>query len=102
MPTYDSFCTLVLNQYDYEGLLQARSLISQICDARKEVDEIIAGMVHFLKTNAVLKTRKEKAEKIIGSYGKTNRADMVFSLLDNKPLSTAQWKKLLFQTLIAL
>lgn len=102
MPSYDDFCTLVLNQYDYEGLSQAKPLISQICDARKHADRIVQGMRDFLKDNASLSSRKLIAEKIISSYGQTNRADMVFTLLDGKELNEKQWKKLLFQTLIAL
>jgi len=102
MPSYDEFCALVLNQFDYEGLMQAKSLISQICDAKKEVDKIEAGMKQFLENNKHITSRKEMALKIISSYGKTNRADMVFTLLDGKPLETKQYTKLLFQTLIAL
>lgn len=101
MPSYDDFCTLVLNQFEYEGLLQAKPLISQICDAKRESDKIRDGMLRFLENNKG-KSRKEMAAHIISSYGITNRADMVFSLLDGKELNKKQWKKLLFQTLIAL
>lgn len=102
MPKYQEFCDLVQNQFDYEGLLQARSLISQICDAKEISDKIVASMRSFLASITTLSSRKEKAEKIISSYGQTNRADMVFTLLDGKDLDVKQWKKLLFQTLIAL
>lgn len=100
MPAFDTFCTMVENQYTYEGLLQAKSLISQICDAKKKSDDIIAGMKRFLENNKG-KPRKVMAEIIYGSYGTTNRADMVFTLLDGKPLERKQFKKLLFQSLIA-
>lgn len=101
MPGFDDFCAIVQNQYDYEGLLQAKSLISQICDAKRESDKIVAGFYRFLEGIKTL-SRKDAADKIIGAYGQTNRADMVFSLLDGKELNEKQWKKLLFQTLIAL
>lgn len=102
MPKYQEFCDLVQNQFDYEGLLQARSLISQICDAKGVSDKIVVGMKSFLAGISGLSSRKEKAEKILSSYGQTNRADMVFTLLDGKDLDLKQWKKLLFQTIIAL
>lgn len=99
MPSYDEFSTLILNQFTYEGLLQARSLISHICDAKKESNKIVAGMERFLLNNKG-KSRKEMADVILSSYGTTNRADMVFSLLDGKELNTKQWKKLLHQTIM--
>lgn len=101
MPSYDDFCTLVLNQFEYEGLLKAKPLISQICDAKRESDKIRDGMLRFLENNKG-KSRKDMAAHIFSSYGTTNRADMVFSLLDGKELNRKQMKKLLFQTLIAL
>lgn len=100
-PTFEEFCTLVQNQFDYEGLMQAKSLISQICDARKESDKIVAGMNRFVDGLKGM-SRKDQAAKVLSSYGTTNRADMVFSILDGKELNVKQWKKLLFQTLIAL
>lgn len=102
MPKYQEFCDIVQNQFDYEGLLQARSLISQICDAKENSDKIVLGMKLFLNSINHLCTRKEKAFRINSSYGQTNRADMVFTLLDGKDLDLKQWKKLLFQSLIAL
>jgi len=45
-------------------------------------------------------TRKAQAEHIISSYGNTNRADIVFVILDNKPLDIKHYKKLLFQSLV--
>lgn len=100
MPSFHEFCAQVENQYTYEGLLQAKSLISQICDAKTKVDKIIEGMHNFIERQTV-KTRKEMAGLIIGAYGLTSRADIVFTLYDKKPLETKQIKKLLFQSLIA-
>lgn len=101
LPSYNDFCEIIQKQYDYEGLLQAKSLISQICDAKQNADRIIAGMREFIAGLSSLKTRREQAEKVFAAYGKTNRADMVFTLLDGNDLDTKQIKKLLFQSFIA-
>jgi hypothetical protein len=101
-PDYNTFCEAVLNRFKYEGLVEARSLISQICDAYTETKAIIKGMQDFVNRINCLNTRKAKAEAIFSSYGKTNRADIVFLILDGKELGRDQYKKLLFQTLIAL
>jgi len=99
-PDYENFCLAVLNQYQYEGLAMAKPLISMICDGMKEVKRIEEGMKTFIASKLrSLPNRKLQAEMILSSYGTTNRADMVFTLLDNKPLNQGQTKKLLFQVL---
>lgn len=104
MPDYQTFCKEVLNTYHWEGFSEAEPLISSICDARKETELIITGMRAFLQkldNPSLYPTRKHKAEAIIGAYGKTSRADILFNLLDGKELSQDNYKKLLFQTLIS-
>lgn len=98
-PEYNDLCTKVLNTFDYECLMEAKPLISEICDAHKQVKNIIEGMKAFLDKIKNLETRKAKAEQIISSYGNTNRAEIVFMLLDNKELDIKHWRKLLFQVL---
>jgi hypothetical protein len=97
LPDYTKFSEIVLNQYTYEGLQEAKSLISLICDAKKNADKIIAGMYKFVA--ALTGSRKEKAEKIISSYGHTDRASFVFAIMDGKELTDKNWEKLLFQML---
>jgi hypothetical protein len=101
MQSFDEFCTTVMNQYTYEGLNLALGLISQVCDAKKHAEKIVEGMQDFINEQCSSISRKEAAAKIFSSYGTTNRADMVFTLLDKKPLNSKQWKKLIFQKLIA-
>lgn len=99
MPDYNAFCEGVLNQFQYEGLLMAKPLISMVCDAMKTVHNILDGMCNFIR-NLKWSSRREAAEKITSAYGITNRADILFTILDNKPVSQNQYKKLLFQSLV--
>lgn len=102
MPNYNEFSNIILEQFDYEGLQIALPLVSTICDGKRESDKIVQGMKDFIaKQCDNLPNRKEKAEKIISAYGKTSRADIAFTLLDKHSPSTQQWKKLLFQTMLA-
>ena len=102
-PDYATFCKEVENQFTWEGLQMARPLISIICDAMKEVVRIIAGMRRFISLmpdeGKNPKMRKRYAEHIFSAYGETSRADIVFNILDNKPLGNTQYKKLLFQVM---
>lgn len=104
MPIYQDFCTLILNQFQYEGFMMAQPLISQICDAMKTVKKIIDGMRFFIERMHqqphLYPSRKEMAKHIIDSYGTTNRADIVFTVLDGKEPGKEQYKKLLFQSLV--
>ena len=43
--------------------------------------------------------RGQMAGKVIGAYGNTNRAKFIFGLLDGRPLSQDDYKKLLYQCL---
>lgn len=97
-PDYQAFCDGVMNQFTWEGLQMARPLISLVCDAMKEVHRILDGMNRYLDKIKNL-NRKEQAKEILASYGDTSRADILFTLLDKKPLNRNQNKKLLFQCL---
>lgn len=109
-PDYQTFCDGVQNQFDWEGLMMAKPLISQVCDGMKTVHNIIDGMNRFIQrmtkgeyadANKMKANRKAWATEIIASYGETSRADIAFTLLDGKPLNRNQWKKLLFQSLLS-
>lgn len=97
-PSYTDFYNHIKDMFDYELAEQVRGEISKICDAYKEVNNIISNMRGFAKTVSVL-SRKNAAEKIISSYGNTNRSGFVFQFLDGKELNNDAIKKLLFQCL---
>lgn len=96
-PTYQEFMERIGETFDYEVIKMARGHISRVCDAVKEVNKIVAGMQRFVEKVKPLLTRKEQAQQIISSYGKTNRASFVFNLLDGKELEDDQIKKLVYQ-----
>jgi hypothetical protein len=99
-PSYNDFYNYIASTFDFEIAETARGFISQICDGWKEVEKIEAGMQKFLNEQIRnLPTRKLQAVVIQQSYGNTNRASYLFTLLDGKPLEDKAYKKLLFQVL---
>ena len=98
-PSFIGFYDFVARNLDFEIANQVRGELSRVCDADKEVNEILLGMKKFLEKIINLPTRKEQAKIIIESYGNTNRASFVFKLLDKKNLDKDDIKKLLFQVL---
>lgn len=99
MPSYDEFFHQIETTFDWEIANQLRGQISRLVDASKQVKSIVDGMLRFVDTIKGLPTRKEQAQLILSSYGQTNRASMVFALLDGKNLSNEQLTKLLYQVL---
>ena len=99
-PSYTEFYEKVETQFDHELAEQIRGDISNICDGWKEVLKIEEGMKKFLKEQvSPMPTRKLQAVVVIQSYGKTNRANFLFKLLDGKTLNDDDYKKLLYQVL---
>ncbi len=101
-PSYPDYYLAVLNQYGFEGVNEAMPNISLILDAMNEVKQIEKGMVDFITKAKQLpkyKDRKELASHIFASYGKTDRANMLFTVLDHGVLNDKENKKLLFQCL---
>jgi hypothetical protein len=98
---FSTFWSEVEKLTDYETAQEHFGDISRIIDGWKEVQQIIDGMNKFVnETLKPLPTRKDQALKVIASYSSGNsRANMVFSILDKKPLTTDQKKKLLYQVL---
>lgn len=99
-PSFNDFKQKIGELYDWECVTMVTGHMSNICDAWKEVQKIISGFNSFVEN--VLKplpTRKDQALKVIQSYGESGRASMVFTLLDNKPLSNEQIKKVLYQVM---
>jgi hypothetical protein len=94
---YNEFYNFIHNTFDYEIAEQCKGFISKICDTMKEVDKIVLGMKNFINNIKNYSSRKEQAKGIIASYGNTNRASFVFTLLDGKELTSDQLKKLFWQ-----
>ena len=97
-PSYQEFFTYLEKMFDYEIATMAQSNVSQIADAMKEVEKILAGMKNFLEPKRSL-SRRDAALAITQAYGSTGRSSMLFKMLDNKPLVADDYKKLLFQVL---
>lgn len=99
-PTYQAFLDYLEKTFDFEIMVMARPMVSKICDAWKEAEKIIHGMNNFLTPIMINNvSRKDAAALILQAYGPTNRSAMVFALLDRKPLSDDQKKKLLYQVM---
>jgi P2-related tail formation protein len=99
-PDFLKFKELVL-QFDYEIWEQVQGNASRLSDAYKEVQRIIEGMKKFLREQVMVLNynRRMQATIIKQSYGETNRASYLFTLLDGKELDDKQLKKLMFQVL---
>lgn len=95
---YQSFFNMIVDLVDYETACEHRGNISRIMDAWKEVQNVVKGITNFV---APLKNslRKDAALSIVSSYGNTGRTNIAFTLLDSKPLTDDQYKKLLYQKL---
>lgn len=100
-PSYQEFERHLIESFDYECFEMVRGFASSICDASKEVQKIIDGMVRFVKEElSKYPTRKLQAVVTFQSYGKnSNRASFVFKLLDGKLLGPDDQKKLFYQVL---
>lgn len=101
-PPYMDFENKLQTQFDYECWNMIRGYASQVCDAYKEVLQIIAHMKEFVEKHKNL-TRKDFAILTFKSYGGegNNRSNFVFQILDGKNLMENKdaIKKLLFQVL---
>jgi hypothetical protein len=103
-PAYKEFHELISKHFDYELAQQVLGDISIICDAWKKVNVIVESFKKFIQTRLLTlgdpqnaKIRKEMADVVISSYGKTNRANYIFTLLDGKELDDDALEKLLYQ-----
>ena len=97
-PSYQEFQAKLVEMFDYECFSMVQGYASLICDAAKQVKQIVDGITNFVSPLKV-KPRKDAAHAILSSYGETGRSAMAFTLLDCKPLSVDQTKKLFWQCL---
>lgn len=99
-PSYQEFEKKLIEAFDYECFEMVRGFISTICDAHKNVQQIVDGFDYFIEnTLKPLPTRKDQAQRVLASYGTTNRASFIFAKLDGRTLSDDQMKKLFWQVL---
>lgn len=100
-PPYNSFIQYITNTFDYECAKMSATFVSKLCDAFKEVRQIVIGMRDFVdNTCSRIPTRKDQAAQVFSAYGETNRSGMVFHFLDgNEDLTKDQYKKLIYQCL---
>jgi hypothetical protein len=97
-PSYNEFMARVGREFDWECIQFIQGLASKICDASVEVRKILDHMKMFADSVRQL-PRKEAAEKILSSWGKTSRSGYVFNFLDNKEPNVEGLKKLYLQVL---
>jgi hypothetical protein len=96
--TYNDFFEAIANFKDHEIATHLRGDISRVVDGMKAVRKTVAFLTDFAKElKATGKSRREMAEIIQQKWGKTNRAGMVFTLLDGKVLDNDSYKKLFYQ-----
>lgn len=101
-PDYQTFVEKITQTFDHECLALALPFASQVLDASKNVRAILGGFKTFVDTKLKqLPSRKEQAQLVLSSYGKTNRASFVFQLLDGKVIDKDGRKKLYWQVLKA-
>lgn len=99
-PSYNDFAAKISQTFDHECLALALPFASQVVDAGREVKKILAGMKKFVDEKVrPLPTRKEQAQLVLSSYGKTNRSGFVFQTLDGKQIDNDGIKKLYWQVL---
>ena len=99
-PDFNTFKQKIGEVYDWECVKMVIGDISRIVDAWEEVQKILHGFDIFIHdVLSPLSTRKEQAFKIISSYGNSGRSSMIFKILDSRPLTDEDFKKLLYQKL---
>ena len=98
MPSYEAFEDHLTVAFDYELFTQVRGNVSRICDAKKEVDQIIGHMYKFVD-NLKGQPRKEQALAIIQAYGDTPKKGLAFVILEGKEVNKRWMKTLLLQVL---
>jgi len=99
-PNYQDFEAKLVEQFDYECFGMVRGYASTVVDAFKTVKEIEFGMQRFVDEKLKpLPTRGLQAAVVKQSYGQTNRASFIFTLLDGKPFGGKEYTKLMWQVL---
>jgi hypothetical protein len=64
----------------------------------KEVHKIMTALFEFASARINI-PRNIAAKEILQAYGSTGRAAVIFRLLDKKPVTAEDYKKILYQVL---
>jgi hypothetical protein len=97
-PSYNEFFQYLTDKFDFEIATMAQGHASRICDAMKEVNQIMAALIKCA-TECKSLPRKDAAARILQAYGSTGRSSIIFKMLDGKVVGADDWKKLLYQVL---
>jgi hypothetical protein len=95
---YVEFFEYLTEKFDFEIATMATGHASRICDAMKEVHKIMTALFEFASARINI-PRNIAAKEILQAYGSTGRAAVIFRLLDKKPVTAEDYKKILYQVL---
>lgn len=95
---YVHFFEYLTVKFDFEIATMATGHASHICDAMKEVHKIMNALFEFASARMNI-PRNIAAKEVLQAYGSTGRAAVIFRLLDKKPVTAADYKKILYQCL---
>jgi hypothetical protein len=95
---YTEFFDYLTHKFDYEIANMAIGHISRICDVMKEVHTIMNALFAFAAARSKM-PRKFAAAEILQAHGSTGRSAIVFKVLDGKPITADDYKKILYQVL---
>jgi hypothetical protein len=100
-PTLSEFKKILEEYFDLEYFPQLSRFAEKICEAYKMVASEIERMKRFVAPldGSTAIGRKIAATQINIAYGASHKASFVFDLLDNKPLTNRQIRKLIFKSL---
>jgi hypothetical protein len=95
---YPEFFKYLTEKFDFEIATMATGHASKICDAMVEVKKIMNELVLF-SFGCINIPRKQAAAEILATYSSTDRASIVFKMLDAKFIGADDYKKILYQVL---
>jgi hypothetical protein len=97
----ESFIKELETAFDFECSPMAKEYAYQVCDAYEKACVAISLMNRFVSylDGDSREGRKKAAESIQEAYGPSNKAQYAFTLLNNQPLSSKQFKQLVEQYL---
>jgi hypothetical protein len=94
---YNEFLDSISKQFGGEFASKLTPDVSRICDAWKEVQNIVVGFSNFCKSRLFEWKQAEAEEEVYNSFGKTNRAEYVLKIYRGESLTDDNYKKLLYQ-----
>jgi hypothetical protein len=95
---YPEFFEYLTEKFDFEIANMATGHASKICEAMIEVKKIMDELVLF-SFSCINIPRKQAAAEILKAYSETDRASIVFKMLDAKYIGADEYKKILYQVL---